>query len=523
MVPARAASRIHGWWPLGALVLVALPLLWPTIPPLIDLPGHMGSYRLELDLHRSPTLQHYYDYRWAPIGNLGVDLLIRPVGALLGIEPATKLVVILIAVLTAAGFLWIAREAHGRVPATAAFALPSAYAYPFQYGFVNYCLATALACLAFAAWLRLGRQGRLRLRAALFAVIAPTIWLAHAIGWILLCIICGSAEFWRDLRQDRSPLRTIPSCLPLGVPLLIMAVAPDGGAHGAHGWFDLGAILKWIVALYRERWPVLDLASMALALAVIACGLLRLFGLRLTPVLGWPALALFATYIVAPQAIGQSYFIQARIIPYAAAFGLLAIDTAAMRPRARNAMAMLAIAFFLVRIGATTISFMLYEKVIRRDLTALDQLPVGGSLAVFSPEKCRGGGLGDWANPRLQHLGGIALERRSVFVNDQWALNGLQLVRIRYHQAAPFEAEPSEVVTLTPCRRFGVTYLPDAIAKLPRNAFQHLWLLGVPRSSWPHESWLTPVWTAPDAVLYRIAPAPFPGSLAKPARPDRSG
>lgn len=508
-------------WLLGALVLTALPLLWPTIAPLVDLPGHIGGYRLELDLGHAPRLQFYYGYRWALIGNLGVDLLIKPLGMLFGIELATKLIVIVIPVLTVAGFFWIAHEAHGRIPATAAFALPFAYAYPFQYGFVNYCLAMALACLAFALWLRLGRQGRIGFRAALFVAIAPTIWLAHAIGWVLLCIICGTAEFTRDLQQGRSPLRSVPACLPLAVPLLIMAVAPGEGVHGAHGWFDLGAIVKWIVALNRERWPALDLASAALVLVVVACGLLRRFGLRLTPVLGWPALALFVTYIVAPQAIGDSYFIQARIIPYAAAFALLAIDPAAMQPRARSILALLAVVFFLVRIGATTVSFALYEQTIQRDLTALDLIPIGSSVAVFSPEKCKGGGLGDWANPRVQHLGGIALERRSAFVNDQWALKGLQLVRIRYHQAAPFEAEPSEVVTLTPCRRFGVTYLPDAIARLPRKAFQYVWLLGVPPSSWPHESWLTPVWRAPDAILYRIiATAPIPAST-KPGSPDR--
>jgi len=338
----------------------------------------------------------------------------------------------------------------------------------------------------------------------------------------LLCIICGTAELIRDLQQGRSPLRSVPACLPFAVPLLIMVVAPGEAVHGAHGWFDLGAIVKWIVALNRERWRALDLASAALVLVVVACGLLRRFGLRLTPILGWPALALFVTYVVAPQAIGDSYFIQARIIPYAAAFALLAIDPAAMQPRARSIIALLAFAFFVVRIGATTVSFALYQQRIQRDLTALDLIPVGSSVAVFSAEKCKGGGLGDWANPRVQHLGGIALERRSAFVNDQWALKGLQLVRIRYHQAAPFEAEPSEVVTLTPCRRFGVTYLPDAIARLPRNAFHYVWLLGVPSSSWPHESWLTPVWHAHDAILYRIAPtAPLDAPAAKPAQPKR--
>ena len=63
-----------------ALVVLAtaMPLLYPPVPPLVDLLGHMGRYRVELDLDHSPWLQRYYDYHWAAIGNLGVDLLVDP-------------------------------------------------------------------------------------------------------------------------------------------------------------------------------------------------------------------------------------------------------------------------------------------------------------------------------------------------------------------------------------------------------------------------------------------------------------
>ena len=54
----------------------------------------MGRYRVELDLDHSPWLQRYYDYHWAAIGNLGVDLLVIPLGKLFGLEPAVKLIVL---------------------------------------------------------------------------------------------------------------------------------------------------------------------------------------------------------------------------------------------------------------------------------------------------------------------------------------------------------------------------------------------------------------------------------------------
>src|SRR5258708_17247374 len=94
------------WWETRlcfVLVVVAtmLPLVYPPIPPLVDLLGHIGRYRVELDLHRSPFLQQYYDFHWAAMSNLGVDVLILPLAQLLGLELAVKLIVIAIPPLTA--------------------------------------------------------------------------------------------------------------------------------------------------------------------------------------------------------------------------------------------------------------------------------------------------------------------------------------------------------------------------------------------------------------------------------------
>ena len=62
------------------MLLSVVPLLYPAVPPLVDLFGHMGRYRVQLDLATSPCLQQYYEFDWAPIGNLGVDGLVQPLG-----------------------------------------------------------------------------------------------------------------------------------------------------------------------------------------------------------------------------------------------------------------------------------------------------------------------------------------------------------------------------------------------------------------------------------------------------------
>ena len=173
MACARGGSRAGSW---ARSSCDEVPLAYPQVPPLVDLFGHMGRYRVELDLGQSPWLQQYYDYHWAAIGNLGVDILVLLLAPLIGLEPAVKLIVMAIPPLTAIGFLWVAREVHGRVPPTAFFAMPFIYGYPVPVRLREFRAVGGLAFLALGLWLRLGRLERTRLRAWLFVPISLVVF-----------------------------------------------------------------------------------------------------------------------------------------------------------------------------------------------------------------------------------------------------------------------------------------------------------------------------------------------------------
>ena len=228
---AEAAEQTRSWWEsrpvLVAVVLMTmLPLLYPPIPPLVDLFGHMGRYRVELDVGQSPWLEQYYGFHWAAIGNLGVDLLVLVLGPLIGLEPAVKLIVLAIPPLTAIGFLWVAREVHGRIPPTAFFALPFIYGYPFLFGFVNFALSVALAFLAFGLWLRLGRLEKTALRSWLFVPISLIVFFCHTYGWGLLGLMCFSADAVRLHDRGRAwwraGIEAALHCSVMALPILVM-------------------------------------------------------------------------------------------------------------------------------------------------------------------------------------------------------------------------------------------------------------------------------------------------------------
>src|SRR3546814_2640429 len=78
--PPGHAEQPQGFWQhrlfLAAIVLIAaVPLLLPDVPPLTVLPGHMVRYRVQLDLVDSPALPLYYRFLWALLVLLVIVLL----------------------------------------------------------------------------------------------------------------------------------------------------------------------------------------------------------------------------------------------------------------------------------------------------------------------------------------------------------------------------------------------------------------------------------------------------------------
>ena len=126
-------------------------------------------------------------------------------------------------------------------------------------------------------------------------------------------------------------------------------------------------------------------------------------------------------------------------------------------------------------------------------------------MAVFNPGRCLASGE-NWGGARLDHISGMAVVRRQAFVNTEWTLAGLQLLRVRYRAAGAFSSDPSELVQLDDCGFPGGVTLDHAVARFPRAAFDYLWLIGVPRDRRPADADFRPIWANDDAVLYRIVP-----------------
>jgi hypothetical protein len=509
---APAVVPPAGWWNsrwfLALLCLIALvPLLLPTVPPLTDLPEHMGRYRIMMADASDPLRRDYFSFEWAFIANLGVDLLIIPMSALFGIELGVKLIVMGIVALTASGILWIAHEAHGRVPPTAIFALPLAYSFPFLWGFVNFLLSMALALNAFALWLRLGRQGRLTLRHALFVPIGIILTTAHIFGWAVLCLLALAAETVRVRDGGNSILMSIWRggwrCVSLAPPILLLVLWRSGDARGANAdWFDWHAKYVYLLSALRNTWMAVDLASVYLLTGLVALGLIGLW-LRVSRTIGIATLLLIIAYVLLPRLLLGSAYADMRLAPYLFLVGVVALTLRSASRSQAALVASLATAFFVGRMALLTNSFAAQSRANEHQLEALEHVKPGSRVFVQVALRC----TAYWTTSRMDHLGAMAIVRRGAFANGQWTDPGAQLVRIKYAPAKGYAEDPTEILRPRRCQQSRAKRYPAGLNNLPRNAFDYAWIIDWPRARWNSFPGLEPIWTGgKKGILYRVIP-----------------
>jgi hypothetical protein len=505
----RALSHFSLRNPRVVMLLLAMiavvPLIIPDFPPLTDLPGHLGRYAVQIGRSSDPVLAGWFSFDRALIGNLGVDILMELLGPWLGVELAAKLIVIGIVAFSVTGIMAVQRAALGRIGPAALFALPLVYGFPFQFGFINYCLSMAIALHAFAVWIRLGQAGRFRFRAALFVPLSLIVWLAHIGGWGALGLMAFAAEVVRLRAAGRSILRVLPEaalhCLPLVLPVLVTIATRSSGAAGdTMDWFHWITKFQWFAMALSDRWQRFDLYCVGIiAFLIAAAAILPAF--RFNRTLGLATLLLFGAFLIIPRILIGSAYADMRLAPFIAMLALIAIDVRPGTSRWVGGTLMAAgLVFFLVRTASTTISFYGYGQEMRAELAALDHVPRHARIVALVGRKC----YAQWQLERKTHLPSLAIVRRHAFTNDQFVMPGAQLIGVTHTAGMPFNTDPSQMVTDDHCiRRDWMTYT-KAPTLIPRNAFDYLWVIDAPEDSKADLRSFTPVWRHGRSALYRI-------------------
>ncbi len=511
MAPVGAPPLLSGWldrWPVILLVclLSIVPLLVVDFPPLADLYGHLGRYAVQTELAQRPALQQFYSYDWKLIGNLGGDIVVQALHPLLGLEGAVRATVILTQLLGALGLLLVAREVHGRVTPFAVAAITLLYGYPFNYGFINYALSMAFALLAYVVWLRLHRQERSLAAGVWLAVAGAAIWVCHTYGWAFLGLLVGSTMLAEVFAARMHPVRAVGrilgACWPLLLPVVPMAVWRAESSGAAMSGWSMAYKLRWLFQPFKNTWPVPDIASVAIVTALLYWARLSRSASYAGGV-GIAALLSVAFFFILPTRVFGSAFADMRLLPYGLAIALVAVRFDRLGSRELKIVSAIALAFFVGRQTVTAASYIVQNRLIAAALPALDHMPQGARVAFFVVKPCQIA----WAVPALDHLAGAALARRDAFVNDQWQQPGVNPLKVHYPAAEPFTRDPSHLVQGENCGHRARPPLSEALARLPRAAFTHVWIVGYGPTDWavPQEGFVE-VPGSGSGKLYTVKP-----------------
>lgn len=444
----------------AAVLLLVLPFLFAVHPQQADYPSHLARYHIMLDRGQSAFLARYYDFEWVWSGNLGVDLLMWPLGRLLGVDQAAWLIAAALPLLVGLAILVVEWTLRQRIGIGALLALTTVWSPAMLMGLANFTLSIALALFAFAGWVRLNGW---RWRAALFVPLGVIVFLCHSAGWGVLGVLVFGHEWSR-----RKKLASLVAPWPLFLPFALLAAAP-GVAGSFHYGKDVASYKTgiWVKAL-ADRVPVLDMLSVGVLVGGIALALMRR---RIDGRLSWAALILALLALAMPRHFGGGDLADLRLVPVALMLGCLAIDA-----RVARRVLWLACVLLLVRLGVTTMSWKADSERLEAALDALDHVPQGARVAAAVAYD-----RGRWSSDAFAHAPSYATVYRDALVNTHFALKGVHMLRVR--EGGENFSDPSQQVAARPGESIDLSCHPPAkgadflwyfgdnpVARLPRGA-----------------------------------------------------
>lgn len=427
----------------GAIVLAlaaCLPYMFAVEPQLTDYASHLARYHVMFESGQNPVIDGFYQFQWILAGNLGADLLMVPLGHVLGVERAAWLIGFTLPPLTGLAVITVEWTLRRRVGVGSLLALVTVWSPAMHLGFFNYCLALALALFAFALWVSLENW---RWRTLVFVPIGLVVWLCHLAGWGVLGVLVFGYEWSRS-----KSWRAFLTPWPLFAPFLLFFITSGnpGLQYGSHPMAYKTGI--WFKAL-RDQSMRLDIATLVILLGAI---LLALRARRIDGRLGWAALMLFALTLIVPRHLGGGDYADYRLIAVALMIGCLAIEW-----RVPRWVLVLAAGLFLVRLMVTNVAWHQSSQRLEEGLAALDMLPRGAKVAgaVGTPVSL-------WGSNPLEHAPSYATVRRDALVNSHFAVPGIHMLEIKGGGAGFLDpsqrilwqkGQPIDLTTFEPARQ----------------------------------------------------------------------
>lgn len=501
------------------LLLVGLtisPLLWTRTPALVDYPNHLARMWILVHGGDIPALASNYVAHWRLVPDLAMDLIVPPLGHLLGVEQAGRVFIGLTMVTLVAGTIALHRVLYGRIGLWPLASLLFVYNAVLYWGFLNCLFGMGIALLLFAAWIAT-RSWSNALRIPLFAVAASLLFYLHLFAFGFYGLLIASYEtgnFWRPRPWSKSGFAVLCCAGSQFIPGLLLwwaSLGNGGPSLTLYGSLKMKLYAAVAPATFGSQPLPLD------SLMVVFCTIFwlsarRSRALTLVPTMRMPLLAVAAAALLMPHWISGSSLADIRL-PVVLPFLLIAgtrLDAAKLRLVVPFAFA--ALTLVVLRVWIVDKSWRDYDAQFA-EFRAADHVIAPGSrllvVAVHLPEgEFSLSGLprafAKKADENFTHMAAFAIIDRSAFI--PYLFTGWTTVAPSARNSGLFVSSGSP---LTPEILAAGDATSDILGEPPywdgwREHYDYLLWIGFGASAPPRDPVLEPVAQGSFFVIDRI-------------------
>ena len=297
---------------LAFLVAVAVLVTAFKFPPLLDYPNHYARLWLLSGGIAQAPFPEIYTLGWnSAFTNVGIDLMARWLGPVLGVSLLARLLLFLAIVLPPLGAIALHQRLFGGAYHWQIAMLSLAWCATMIGGFINFQIGLGMALLFAAADWRMQQKNR-RLGLFFFRLVAAlllTVMHLFSVGFYL-ALVFGlefSADFSSALRQWRSlALRLVLAVVTCAIPPLLLylqaPVLPRGSEAGLDAsWNNSPALV--VMNLLSAIWTYVALVDLVFLIPIllVCYHAVRTRHLRLHAGLSITALGLLVIACVCPR------------------------------------------------------------------------------------------------------------------------------------------------------------------------------------------------------------------------------
>jgi hypothetical protein len=504
---------------------VLSPLLWVTVPPLVDYPNNLARMWILVHSTAIPALARNYVAHWRILPDLAMDFVIPALARIMPVIEAGRVFVGLTMLGLVAGTVVLHRALHGRFAIWPLWSVLFVYNAALFWGFVSCLFAVAAYLFAFSGWIAT-QEWKTISRILLFAAVAAFLFLLHLFAFGLYGLSVASYELARRVESGRLRLQSLISYLMIclqfvpGLLLWYASLANVKSAYTAYGNLNAKLYALFAPVTFGVQPTAFDCVAWLAATAFLTFLITR-GAFRIVPEMRFPIVAMIVVAILMPDYANGSWAADLRL-PIVLPFVFIAgTQPEISRKWLKCGLGMAALVFFAVRISTVSQSWRDYDRWFSEFRRASAVIVPGTRLLIVEAptpaDKQRLPGVSPLL-ARLQpvlfwHMGALAVIDRSAFFPYLFTEASPVTVTARSQamsQAVAIPITPAELVkSADPGEAKSLDIRPDVYGQRPYwrdwpQTFDYVLWIDFGRSPKPGPKQLVPVASGSFFEIYKI-------------------